>query len=177
MNLLFPFLQFGNAPAALAEWFIASVVLVAIVTLIYVSVLARSPPPEGATVAKLEKEQGRAVESLDPHPYVLEADQALKSNNLGAAVESSAKAISISLTGVLSNQFGSSAPTMGISDAAYLVQTKARNAPQIAQPVYQLNTLRLQALQGQPISGEQASWAVSLARWIVQAVDSGQIVV
>jgi hypothetical protein len=176
MNLdFFPSLQiqFGNDPVALAEWFIASLVLVIVVTLIYVLVLNKSPPPEGITLAKTEQQAAIASAAIDPHPVLYEADQDLKSNNLNGAIDASVRTIFLAFRNVLGGQAGTEG--MGISDSAYIIQTKGKNANQIAQPVYQLNNLRLQSLQGQPVTLEQASWAVNLARWVVDAIDSGQI--
>ena len=82
---------------ALAEWFVASVALLLVVTLIYVFVLNKSPPPEGITQAKFESP---SVVS-DPALVISAAQDALKSGDGRKAVELSVKAVSLSLTSLL----------------------------------------------------------------------------
>jgi hypothetical protein len=175
--LYFPnsFFQFPNDPIALIEWFIASVILIVVVTLLYVYVLNKSPPTEGVTVAKLEASSEAARRNQDPTPLLLKADTALKNNNLNEAVESSAEAVSLYLRGLIEKQSGPPPLGLGISDLAYLVQTRAKAAPQIADPAYQLNNLRLKAAQNQPIDLQQASWAVSFAKGLAQTIQEDQI--
>ena len=53
------YLQIGNDPLALVEWFVASFALIIAVTLVYIFVLNKSPPPEGLTEAKLRTNDER----------------------------------------------------------------------------------------------------------------------
>ena len=170
-----PVLQTGNDPIALAEWFVASLLLVIVVTLIYVFVLNKSPPPEGITVSKVESMQSQALGQEDPHPTLQQAENALQSNDYKGAVEYSVQAVGLCLNGLVKSSFGKEISNASISDLAYLVETKATSAPQIAQPIYQLNSLRLRVLQGQPVEQQEASWGVSLATWLVSSVESQQI--
>jgi hypothetical protein len=169
------FLQFPNDPIALLEWFAASVVLVIVVTLLYVYVLSRSPPPEGSIVSKMVQSSQSPQTPLDPVVLLLKADTALKSNNLAEAVESSAEAVSSCLSEVIQRNSGQVSPGMGISDLAYLIQTKAKSSPQIAEPVYELNSLRLKVARNEAVDFQLASWAVSFANWLYQVVQEGQI--
>ncbi|MDH2902074.1 MAG: hypothetical protein PXY39_13980 [archaeon] len=169
------YLQFPNDPVALMEWFAASVILVLLVTLVYVYILSRSPPPEGNTVSKLEQSIETTQVTPDPSVLLLRADTALKNNGFGEAVESSAEAVGLCLTQLVRRASGQVSPGMGVSDLAYLVQTKAKSAPQIAETVYQLNSLRLKVAQNQPVDLQQASWAVSFANWLYQVVQTEQI--
>jgi hypothetical protein len=167
-------LQFSNDPIALTEWFVASVAVILVVTLIYVGVLRRSPPPEGITVAKLDQTP-QLSRAIDPHPLVAEAESALAQGNMYLAIDSASKAVSLILNNILSTELGLAVQGLGLADAAYLVQTKAASAPQIVQPIYTLNNLRLQVLRGQAINPPDASWAVTFARWMLQVVDANQI--
>ena len=169
------YLQFPNDPVALIEWLAASVILVIVVTLVYVYLLSRSPPPEGNTISKLEQSTQTTQVTPDSSILLLRADTALKNNNLDEAVESSAEAVSLCLTELLRRTTEQVSPGMGVSDLAYLVQTKAKSALQIAETVYQLNSLRLKVAQNQPIDLQQASWAVSFANWLCQVVQADQI--
>lgn len=164
-------LQFPNDPVALGEWFLFSIALVVIVTLIYIFVLNKTPTPQGLTVARLEEAQ-RAV---DPNPFLQQAAQALQSNDLKGAVENSVRAVSLELVEILRGAGITDVSSMSISDMAYLVQTRASSAPQIAQPVYQLNTLRLKAIQNQTIEQQEANWSVSFANWFVHQIESEQV--
>lgn len=169
------YLQFPNDPIALIEWLAASVILVIVITLVYVYVLSRSLPPEGNTIPKLEQYIQTTQITPDSSVMLLRADAALKNNSLGEAVESSAEAVSLCLTELLRRTTGQVSPGMGVSDLAYLVQTKAKSAPQIAETVYQLNSLRLKVAQNQPVDLQQASWAVSFANWLCQVIQTDQI--
>ncbi len=173
--MLSPVLQFPNDPVALGEWFLFSIALVVIVTLIYVYVLNRTPAPQGITVAKLEQAQVENQRTTDPNPLLQHASQSLQSGDLKGAVESSVQAVSLVLTEILHSSGTPSVSFMSISDMAYLVQTRAKSAPQIAQPVYQLNTLRLKAVQNQTIEQQEAAWSVSLANWLVHQIQSEQV--
>ncbi len=175
MFLPISFFQFPNDPIALVEWFVASAILVVVITLLYVYVLNKSPPPEGLTVSKLEASPEATQHALDPNPLLVRAEVALKNNNLNEAVESSAEAVSLCLTGLIDKQSGPVAPGLGLSDLAYLVQTRAKSAPQIADPAYQLSNLRLKAAQNQAIDLQQASWAVTFAKWLLQTIQGDQI--
>ena len=171
----FPRLQFANDPISLAEWFIVSVIIIAVVTFFYLRVLNNSPPPEGQTVAKLEQTNTANEQSLDPLPLINRAEQALASNMLVAAVENSADAATLCLYNLAMGNIDHVSKTMGLSDLAYLVQSKAKNSPQIAEPSYQLSSLRLRALQNQIIDQKEASWALSFAKWLIQAVQENQV--
>ncbi len=168
-------MQFPNDPVALTEWFLFSVAIVVIVTLVYVYVLNRTPVPQGLTVAKIEQAQADSQQKLDPHTSLQQASQTLQSGDLKGAVESSVRAVSIALSNLLVSSGTPDLSAMSISDMAYLVQTKAKSAPQIAQPVYQLNTLRLKAVQNQPVDQQEAAWAVSLANWLVNQTETEQV--
>ncbi|MHB1908976.1 MAG: hypothetical protein ACYCQJ_08930 [Nitrososphaerales archaeon] len=171
----FPKLQFANDPVSLAEWFIASLIIVAVVTFFYLRVLNKSPPPEGQTVAKLEQTNMINEQFLDPLPLINSAEQALASNMLVPAVENSAQAATLCLYNLANGNIDHVSKTMGLSDLAYLVQSKAKTSPQIAEPSYQLNSLRLRALQNQIIDQKEASWALSFAKWLIQAVQENQV--
>ncbi len=173
--LLATSLQFSNDPTALAEWFLASLALIAIVTAIYVFVLNKSPPPQGETVLKTELQVAQPPQVTDAAPLIQKAGEALKSNDLKTAVEDSVQAVSVLLGNVLASSSGQQISSASISDLAYLVQTRAKSAPQIAQPVYQLNSLRLRAIPGQPVDSKEATWAVSFAQWLAQSVQSDEI--
>ena len=172
---LFSALQFPNDPVALGEWFLFSIALVVIVTLIYIFVLNKTPTPQGVTVAKLEEAQAEAQKTVDPNPFLQQAAQALQANDLKGAVENSVRAVSLDLVEILRGAGISDVSSMSISDMAYLVQTRATSAPQIAQPVYQLNTLRLKAIQNQTIEQQEAAWSVSFANWFVHQIESEQV--
>jgi hypothetical protein len=159
----------------LFEWLIASIGLVVVVTLVYIYVLNKSPPPEGATVSKIEQSNLVMQASHDPNPVLSEAETSRKSNNLNAAVENSAEAVRICLSGELRRITGRSSEGMGISDIAYLLQSKEKSGPQFAEPVYQLSNLRLKVVQTQTISDDEASWAVSFAAWLVNAFQTDQV--
>ncbi|HKW05088.1 MAG TPA: hypothetical protein VJN71_07315 [Nitrososphaerales archaeon] len=170
-------LQFPNNPLALGEWFLFSIAIVIVVTAVYVLVLTKTPKPQGETVATNEQRNVETMVSRDPAPALEAASQALQKVDLKSAVEKSVEAVSIILSELLASSGTSDSNLMSISDQAYLVQTRAKSSPQIAQPVYQLNTLRLKAVQNQPIESQEAAWAVSLANWIVSQVKSGQVIV
>lgn len=167
------FLQGGNDPAALAEWFVASIALVIAVTLVYMFVLNRSPPPEGLTEAKVEIMQRNQIAS-DPGTFLSEAQSALKTGDAGKTVELSVRSASIVLSSVI-ERLGINPTNMNISDMAYLIQTKATTAPDITQTLYQLNLLRLRVSQAQSITLQEAEWAVNVAAWLMQLVSSQQI--
>ena len=162
-------LQFSNDTVSLIEWFLLAVALLVVVTLIYVFVLSKSPPPEGITVAKLEQSEDENMKLTDPQPLLDQAQQNLQSNNLTGAVESSVQAVGLVLQQMLQ------IPTteknnLSISDMAYLAESKMKNAPQFFSSTYQLNTLRLRSLQGQPLSQQEAGWAVSFASWFINTL-------
>jgi hypothetical protein len=168
-------LQFPNDPVALGEWFLLSVALVVVVTAIYVFVLNKTPEPAGPTVAKLEQPQIATLRTMDPHQALEQAAQTLQAGDIKNAVESSVRAVSFTLGNLLLASGTQDISAMSISDMAYLVQTRAKSAPQIAQPVYQLNTLRLKSVQTQVVSQQEAAWAVSFAHWLVNQVETGQV--
>ncbi|MGI0090923.1 MAG: hypothetical protein ACREBS_04370 [Nitrososphaerales archaeon] len=163
----------GNAPVAFLEWFAASVALVIIVTLIYVFVLNRSPPPEGLTQAKLENVRG-ALGSSDPSLFISDAENAVKTGDNGRAVELAVGAARALLVSIV-EKLGIRSNNMNISDMAYLVQSKAARSPDITQPMYQLNLMHLKAAQLQPVTAEEAQWAISTSSWLSQLVSAHQI--
>lgn len=168
------FLQLYD-PLALVEWLVASVVLVVVVTLIYKYVLGNSPPPESLTVAKLEQEAKSTLEQSEPNQLLNRAETELRNNNLSGAVEGSIEVVRQSLTQLLRKSKVRVEPNMGVNDLAYLVQSREVSGPQIADPISQLNNLRLKIAQDQPIDSQQASWAVSFSAWLIQAVQGDHI--
>jgi hypothetical protein len=169
--------QFPNEPMALLEWFAASVALVVIVTLVYVFILSRSPPPDFPTVAKLEalrSSVGQTFSRMDPYLALNEAQQAFERSEFSRAVELSVEAIS-GFLGAILRTHGNEPKDMSISDLAYLIQNKNPSLPQFAHSMYELNSLRLRVLQGHPVSRDEASWAISLANWTAQALYASQI--
>lgn len=175
MNFQSTSLQFPINQLDLIEWLIASIVLVVVVTLVYVYVLNRSPPPEGRTVAKQEEADLAARASLDPNPVLTLAGNDLRTNDLKAAIENSAAAILLCLSGEMGKVVGQPSRGMGMSDIAYILQSRARSGPQFAEPVYQLSNLRLRVAQNQVVSQDEASWAVSFASWLVNAFQNDQV--
>jgi hypothetical protein len=175
LNLTTSFLAFtGTDPVAFAEWFLAAVGLVIVVTFIYVFVLNKSPPPAGVTVEKLEHQSDSQTTSGDASVILSQTHSAMLTYNFVRATELAALSATLTL-GNLFRANGGDPSGMNVSDLAYLIQTKAKNAPQISQPLYQLNMLRLKAAQGQPITQAEAEWAISMANWVIQIVDSHQI--
>jgi len=160
------YLQSGNDPVALIEWFVASVSIIVVVTLLYVFVLGKSPPPEGLTEARLEMqtEQNKMVDSSS---ILTEARSALTSGDLRKTVELSVKATSLILSRILSSQ-GVDPSEMNVSDMAYIVQTKSQGSADITQPIYQLNLLHLKAAKGEPITAQEAEWSINTAAWVSQ---------
>ena len=160
------YLQSGNDPVALIEWFVASVSIIVVVTLLYVFVLGKSPPPEGLTEARLEMqtEQNKMVDSSS---ILTEAQSALTSGDLRKTVELSVKATSLILSRILSSQ-GVDPSEMNVSDMAYIVQTKSQGSADITQPIYQLNLLHLKAAKGEPITAQEAEWSINTAAWVSQ---------
>ena len=165
----------GTDQAALAEWFVASVVLVVIVTFLYVYVLNRSPPPEGVTVAKLEQKQDQQVSETSNGSTILsQTHSSMLGGDYSIAVDLACRSATITLSSVLRATSGSP-EGMNVSDLAYLIQSKATSCPAISESCYQLNLLRLKAAQGQRITQQEAEWAVSVASWLIQLVDDHQI--
>ncbi len=163
------YLQFGNNLVNLVEWFIASIAFIVVVTLIYVFVLNKSPPPEGFTQAKLEI----SSVSTDQGSNISAARDALKNADYRKAVELSVKAVRGSLAMLLSGS-GVNLSSLNVSDMAFLVQSKAKS-PDITQPIYQLNMLNLKAAQSQSITIQEAEWAVNTSDWLAQLVSTQQI--
>jgi hypothetical protein len=159
-------LQFGTNPAALAEWFVASSALVIVVTLVYVFVLNRSPPPEGLTETKVEME-ANSVEVSDPGPILSEANQTLAAGDIAKAVELAVKAARLTLSEVLRSS-GIDTSNMNVSDMAYILQTRSAGSPDITQPLYQLNLLHLKVAQSQQITRQEAEWAINTSAWLAQ---------
>ncbi|HZW55594.1 MAG TPA: hypothetical protein VFF30_04835 [Nitrososphaerales archaeon] len=171
----------GNDPVALAVWFLASIGLVIVVTFIYVFVLNKSPPPEGETVARQEKMQQELV-AVSSAPSTSSSLSSILSQIHSAMLASEyPKAVELcvyfssSILGSLLRSNGGDPTNMSISDLAFLIQSKAKISPQISEPMYQLNLIRLKAAQGQPITKEEAEWAVSVANWVGQLVQTKQI--
>jgi HEPN domain-containing protein len=185
LNLSLSYIQISSSinPALILEWFVASIVLVTVVTLVYVFVLSKSPPPEGVTVAKVEEQQQLTQASTstqiqpaaDVNSALTQADASLRANNYGVTVEYSTQAVSESLKTLIQRSSGQVPQNMGMSDLAYLIQSRAKSAPQFAEPTYRLNNLRLRAVQNQAVTPEEANWAVSFAKWLAQVCSSDQI--
>ena len=167
------YLQTGTDALDLVEWFVASSALVIVVTLIYVFVLGRAPPPEGLTEAKLEM-QNQKIESTDVVAIISEANTALANSDFKKSVELSVKATSTTLSRVLTLK-GGDPSNMNISDMAYIIQSKSPGMPDITQPAYQLNQLHLKIEKGELVAPQEASWAISTATWFSQVEASSQI--
>jgi len=150
----------GTNQSELVEWFVASVGLIVIVTLIYVFVLDRSPPPEGITEAKLEQQLS---ETADGSAMLLQTHTAILGGDYALAVDLACRSATVTLGNVLGMTGGNSG--MNAADLAYLVQTKAKSCPPISESCYQLNLLHLKVAQGQKITQQEAEWAVSVANW------------
>lgn len=157
----------------LVEWFVASAALIIVVTLVYVFILNKSPPPEGLTEAKLEA-QGRQLETIDATPLLNEAKAASDRSDYKRTVELSIRATSLVLARVLRNK-GADPADMNISDMAYVIQTKSPGATDMTQPAYQLNLLHLKAERGEIVSREEAEWSISTATWFVQLESRPQV--
>ncbi len=171
---IFPFqLQVASSPQALAEWFVATLGVLIAVTLIYIFILQKSPPPEGPTIAKLEgmREEEKSIEY---GAVIAKAQQELGAGNCSSAVQKSVEAVGVALSSVLAS-LGADSSRMSVSDMAYLIQTRAKTSPEITQPLYHLNSLRLRALQGGVITQQEGQWAVSTALWLFQILSAGQI--
>jgi hypothetical protein len=170
------YFQFPNDPVSLLEWFGASVALVIVVTLVYVYVLNKTPSPEGIQIANSGQSIPTQLNAQDPNGFILKAEAALKNGDARNATENSAAAVNLLLTRELLRDSTLQVPKgMGIADKAYLVQAKAKSAPPFAETIYQLNNLRLKEAQNQSISIQEASWAVSVAKWLEQIIQSGQV--
>jgi len=164
------YLQFGNNLVSLAEWFVASIVLVVVVTLIYVFVLNKSPNPAGMTQARLDS----SAMLSDPTSIISSAQDALRNGDNKKAVELAVKSVGASLANLLKGT-GVDLGNMNTSDMAYLVQTRATKSPDIIQPIYQLNLLHLKAAQSQQITIQEAEWAINTASWLDQLVSAQHI--
>jgi len=167
------YLQTGTSPTYLIEWFLASIALVIVVTLVYVFVLNKSPPPEGLTEAKLES-QNQANESIDVSPLLQQAQIAISNSNFKNAIELSVQAVSTTLSRNLIAKGGNPA-NMNVSDLAYVIQGKSPGSPDITQPAYQLNLLHLKVERGETITQQEAEWSISTANWFSGLVVNSQI--
>jgi hypothetical protein len=167
------YLQIGNDPLALVEWFVASFALIIAVTLVYIFVLNKSPPPEGLTEAKLEQ-MTSVSEGGDASQIIAEAGSALNAGDRNRAVELAVKATGFTLSNILRSK-RIKHPDMNISDLAYLVQSKSPGSIDITQPVYQLNLLHLRIAQSEVVSPQEAEWAVHTASWLSQLAMNSQI--
>lgn len=161
-------LQSGNNALDLAEWFLMSVGLVVAVTLVYVFILNKSPPPPTITVAKVEEAATQSESLADVQVAFQKTDQALQAHDYKSVIEDSAEAVSIVLRRAARSMLGRDLEGAGIADLAYIIQSKSKTPINIAEPTYQLNNLRLRAIQGQPIQEQEASWAASLSKWLMQ---------
>ena len=164
------YLQFGNNIIDLVEWFIASAAIIVVVSLVYVFILNKSPPPEGLTEAKLEQAYSTPV----PRANLVSAQDALGRGDNARAVQIAVGVVSESLASLLTRARVDTSD-MNVSDMAYLVQSKGGGTTDITQPIYQLNMLHLKAVQLQPISQQEADWAINTANWISQLISSQQI--
>ncbi len=164
------YLLFSNSVIALVEWFIASAALILVVTVVYVLILNKSPPPEGITQAKVE----HSPISVNSEQIISSAKESLSNNDFAKSVELAVNAVGTSLATLLVSN-GVSVSNMNVSDMAYLVQSKATGISDITQPIYQLNLLHLKGAQSQTISQQEAEWAVNTAVWLTQLVSTQQI--
>jgi len=148
------------------EWFFASVAIIVVVTLVYVFILGRSPPPEGLTKAKLEM-QSQGTPAVDVSSMITEARTAVSTGDLKKAVELSVKATGAVLSKVVSMK-GSDPTDMNVSDMAYIIQTRSPGLTDITQPAYQLNLLHLKSEKGEPVTMQEADWSIQTASWFAQ---------
>lgn len=163
-------IQIGTTASSLIVWFVASAALISIVTLIYVYVLGKSPPPEKLTEMKLETHQS----SNQLPDLLLSSENALSSADFRTSIDISIKATVLTLATLL-GRTGANLANMNVSDLAYLVQSEFPQLPDITQHVYNLNLLHLKAAQGQLLTTQEAEWALSTANWLVQLTRAGQI--
>ena len=120
---------------ALAEWFAASIGLLVIVTLLYVYVLNRSPPPEGITVARLEQKQVQQVTETATGSMILsQTHSAILSGDYPIAVDLAHRSATTALSSVM-KVTGANPEGMNLSDLAYLIQSKARTVFRYLNPV------------------------------------------
>jgi len=166
LTLLSIYLLTGNDPLALAEWFIASVAIIIAVTLVYVYVLQKSPPPDGLTEAKLES-QTEQNSLLDNSSTLSDAQNELSRGDLRKTVELSVRAASMVLSRILRLQ-GVDPSNMNVSDMAYIIQTRSLGSADITQPIYQLNLLHLKAAKGEAVTTQEAEWSINTAAWLSQ---------
>lgn len=157
-----------------AEWFVASVAIVFVVTLMYRYVLSSSPPPAGPTVEKVEEMKYAPLSVLDANRSIEQAGQAIAGQDYRTAVNLAVHAASEILRSLLVS-VGGDPSDMNVSDLTYLVEIRAKTGPKIAPSCYQLNSLRLKALQGQPLTKEEAEWCVSTSLWLKGVFDSKAI--
>lgn len=167
------YLQTGNQAVDLLEWFVASAALVAFVTLLYVFVLGKSPPPEGPTEAKLEM-QTQQIETLDLSPLIAQAKAASSSSDFGNAVELSVRATSLALSRALRAR-GADPENMNVSDMAYIIQIKSPGSVDLTQTAYQLNLLHLKVERGETVTQQEAEWSVNTATWFSEMESAGRI--
>jgi hypothetical protein len=161
-------LQSGNNALDLVEWFLASVGLVVAVTLVYVFILSKSTAPPTMTVAKVEEAAGPGENLAGVQVAIQKTGQALQAHDFRGVVEESAEAVSIVLRRAAQVILGRDLEGAGIADLAYIIQSKSKTPINIAEPTYQLNNLRLRAIQDQPIQEQEATWAASFSKWLVE---------
>lgn len=164
------YLLVNNSVLDLVEWFIASVALVVAVSLIYAFILNKSPSPEGITQLKSEQMHTDATAEQS----ISLARDAVKNCEYSKSIDLAVTAVSSSFRALLRNT-GTDLSNMNVGDMAYLVQSKVTGAPNITQPIYQLNLLRLKSAQSQAITAQEADWAINTASWLVQLISTQQI--
>ena len=144
-----------------------------VVTLVYIYILNKSPPPEGLTEAKLEAQNSGQIIG-DPSQYLADAQSDLTKGDVVESVKDAVGAASLILSSKL-RSLGVDPGNMNISDMAYVVQARSPGMPDITQPVYQLNLLHLRAAQSQEVSRQEGEWAISTATWLRQVIQAAQI--
>lgn len=163
-------LQLGTTDTSLVVWFVVSAVLITLVTLIYVYVLSKSPPPEKFTQIKLEARQT----SVEVPNLLVSSENALRSSDFRSSIDYSIKAVALTLATLL-EMTGANLANMNVSDLAYLVQSKFQQLPDITQHIYNLNLLHLKAAQGHLLTAQEAEWALNISNWLVQLAQAGKI--
>lgn len=159
-------LQAGGYSVDLVEWFFASIAIIVVVTLIYVFVLGKSPPPEGLTEAKLEM-QSQGAAAVDVSSLLVEARTALSSGDSKKAVELSVKACGMVLSKIVTLK-GADPSDMNVSDMAYIIQSRSPGMPDITQPAYQLNSVHLKVEKGEAVTPQEADWSIATANWFAE---------
>lgn len=170
MNFGNTIFQVGRSIASLSIWFVITGIIIAAITIIYVYILSKSPPPEKLTEMKLETFHG----TIDVPSFLTRAEDALRSGDFRTSIEIAIKASALSLIKLLDDHRTNLA-NMNISDIAYLVQSKYPQLPDLTQHIYNMNLLRLKAVQGQLLTMQEVEWALSTVNWLIQLAEKGQI--